>query len=136
MKCSRGSYIRVSNSLIAVTAENFKVHSNNLKIEQNYKFALCFLCSGDPAWDGMQRYLVETGELHNNARMGWGGAIPRWTASPEEFVRPPYQDIMGSAGPGLIGGPTKDIIDLFFNIIFNVICIVSVCVSLVSFCWN
>jgi hypothetical protein len=39
--------------------------------------------SGDRAWDGMQRYLVETGELHNNARMGWGCAIPKWTTSPQ-----------------------------------------------------
>jgi len=43
-------------------------------------------CSGDRAWDGMQRYLVETGELHNNARMGWGCAIPKWTASPEDAM--------------------------------------------------
>lgn len=39
--------------------------------------------SGDLAWDGMQRYLVETGELHNNARMGWGKAIAKWSKSPE-----------------------------------------------------
>jgi len=43
--------------------------------------------SGDRAWDGMQRYLVETGELHNNARMGWGCAIPKWAASPEDALR-------------------------------------------------
>merc|ERR1712232_1200541 len=43
-------------------------------------------CSGDRAWDGMQRYLIETGELHNNARMGWGCAIPKWTASPEDAL--------------------------------------------------
>jgi len=43
--------------------------------------------SGDRAWDGMQRYLVETGELHNNARMGWGCSIPKWTSSPEDAIR-------------------------------------------------
>lgn len=42
--------------------------------------------SGDSAWDGMQRYLVQTGELHNNARMGWGKALAFWTASPEEAL--------------------------------------------------
>merc|ERR1712031_78568 len=41
---------------------------------------------GDKAWDGMQRYLVETGELHNNARMGWGKAICKWAADPQEAV--------------------------------------------------
>ena len=28
----------------------------------------------------------ETGELHNNARMGWGKAVARWTASPVEAL--------------------------------------------------
>jgi len=42
--------------------------------------------SGDLGWDGMQRYLVETGELHNNARMGWGKAIAKWTSSPEQAL--------------------------------------------------
>jgi len=42
--------------------------------------------SGDRGWDGMQRYLAATGELHNNARMGWGKAIVKWAASPEEAL--------------------------------------------------
>lgn len=42
--------------------------------------------SNNPAWDGMQRYLVESGELHNNARMGWGQAVLKWTCSPEEAL--------------------------------------------------
>lgn len=42
--------------------------------------------TNDGAWNGMQQYLVETGELHNNARMGWGGAVVGWTDSPEEAM--------------------------------------------------
>jgi len=29
-------------------------------------------------WNAMQRYLVETGELHNNARMTWGKSVVHW----------------------------------------------------------
>ncbi|CAB9498984.1 Deoxyribodipyrimidine photo-lyase [Seminavis robusta] len=29
-------------------------------------------------WNAMQRYLVETGELHNNARMTWGKTMVHW----------------------------------------------------------
>jgi len=77
--------------------------------------------SGNPAWDGMQRYLVETGELHNNARMGWGKAIVSWCSSPEEALRaleglnnrfaldghapPSYGGLLGCLG--LFEGPGK-----------------------------
>lgn len=37
--------------------------------------------SGDPVWDALQMHLVEHGALHNNARMGWGKAILKWTVS-------------------------------------------------------
>jgi deoxyribodipyrimidine photolyase len=33
---------------------------------------------GDEVWDAMQTYLIETGELHNNARMTWGKAMVHW----------------------------------------------------------
>ena len=39
--------------------------------------------TGDKGWDGMQAYLVRTGELHNNARMGWGCAVVKWTRDPQ-----------------------------------------------------
>jgi len=42
--------------------------------------------TGNAAWDGMQLYLRETGELHNNARMGWGKAIAKWAATPEQAI--------------------------------------------------
>eukprot|EP00928_Gymnodinium_smaydae_P043893 TRINITY_DN29333_c0_g2_i1.p1 TRINITY_DN29333_c0_g2~~TRINITY_DN29333_c0_g2_i1.p1 ORF type:complete len:577 (-),score=100.33 TRINITY_DN29333_c0_g2_i1:248-1978(-) len=42
--------------------------------------------SGDRGWDSMQRYLVESGELHNNARMGWGKALAAWTSSPKDAL--------------------------------------------------
>lgn len=32
----------------------------------------------DATWNAMQTYLVETGELHNNARMTWGKSIVHW----------------------------------------------------------
>ena len=43
--------------------------------------------TGDKVWDAMQRYLVQTGELHNNARMGWGKSILKWTDSPEQALQ-------------------------------------------------
>jgi len=78
--------------------------------------------SGDAAWDGMQRYLVQTGELHNNARMGWGKAIARWAASPQDALEallelnnrfaldghapPSYGGLLGCLG--LFEGPKGD----------------------------
>jgi len=47
----------------------------------------------DATWNAMQRYLVETGELHNNARMTWGKTVVEWqtvgggTALPELLVQ-------------------------------------------------
>lgn len=32
----------------------------------------------DATWNAMQRYLVATGELHNNARMTWGKTMVHW----------------------------------------------------------
>ena len=34
--------------------------------------------TGDDKWDAMQRYLINTGELHNNCRMTWGKQICHW----------------------------------------------------------
>lgn len=78
--------------------------------------------SGNAAWDGMQRYLNQTGELHNNARMGWGKAILKWTRSPEEALEvlldlnnrfaldghspPSYGGLLGCLG--LFEGPKQE----------------------------
>ena len=35
----------------------------------------------DHTWDAMQTYLVETGELHNNARMTWGKSVVHWQST-------------------------------------------------------
>jgi hypothetical protein len=35
----------------------------------------------DATWNAMQDYLVQTGELHNNARMTWGKTLTHWLAS-------------------------------------------------------
>jgi len=32
----------------------------------------------DETWNAMQRYLIDTGELHNNARMTWGKTVVHW----------------------------------------------------------
>lgn len=37
--------------------------------------------TGDDTWNAMQSYLVETGELHNNARMTWGKTVVHWQAT-------------------------------------------------------
>ena len=42
--------------------------------------------SGDPVWDALQRSLVRTGELHNNARMGWGKAVIKWCPADEALA--------------------------------------------------
>ncbi|VEU33339.1 unnamed protein product [Pseudo-nitzschia multistriata] len=34
--------------------------------------------SRDETWNAMQEYLIETGELHNNARMTWGKTVVHW----------------------------------------------------------
>jgi deoxyribodipyrimidine photolyase len=34
--------------------------------------------TGDSKWDAMQRYLIRTGELHNNVRMTWGKTVVFW----------------------------------------------------------
>jgi len=37
----------------------------------------------DEKWNAMQDYLIDTGELHNNARMTWGKTVVHWQASRE-----------------------------------------------------
>lgn len=37
--------------------------------------------TGDSKWDAMQKYLVRTGELHNNARMTWGKTVVEWLST-------------------------------------------------------
>ena len=37
--------------------------------------------TNDATWNAMQTYLVETGELHNNARMTWGKTVVHWQSS-------------------------------------------------------
>jgi len=71
--------------LPAWAQETLRQHASDLRRTVSRE-QLALGRSGDAAWDGMQRYLVETGELHNNARMGWGKAVVKWTASPEEAI--------------------------------------------------
>jgi deoxyribodipyrimidine photolyase len=43
----------------------------------------------DEKWNAMQNYLIETGELHNNARMTWGKTVVHWQATkftPEDVL--------------------------------------------------
>jgi photolyase PhrII len=42
--------------------------------------------TGDPVWDAAQRSLLVHGELHNNVRMTWGKALPRWAETPERAL--------------------------------------------------
>ena len=43
--------------------------------------------TGDDLWDGAQRSLLWSGELHNNLRMTWGKMIPQWTPDGDEALR-------------------------------------------------
>lgn len=54
--------------------------SSNYRRGYDYK-DLETATTGDVTWDAMQRYLIETGELHNNARMTWGKTVVQWQAS-------------------------------------------------------
>jgi photolyase PhrII len=42
--------------------------------------------SGDDLWDLAQASLLAHGELHNNVRMTWAKALPRWTADIESAL--------------------------------------------------
>lgn len=42
--------------------------------------------TGDATWDAMQQYLINTGELHNNARMTWGKTIVHWARQGAPFI--------------------------------------------------
>lgn len=49
--------------------------------EHSFGYSLESLENGqtnDATWNAMQKYLVQTGELHNNARMTWGKALVHW----------------------------------------------------------
>eukprot|EP00986_Skeletonema_menzelii_P018592 scaffold26660_cov143-Skeletonema_menzelii.AAC.12 len=51
-----------------------------------YSITLKELESGttnDAKWNAMQKYLVRTGELHNNVRMTWGKTVVSWASSLE-----------------------------------------------------
>uniref|UniRef100_A0A7S1WBW2 Uncharacterized protein n=1 Tax=Alexandrium catenella TaxID=2925 RepID=A0A7S1WBW2_ALECA len=103
-------------------SETLRQHAADARPALKSREALAEARSGDPGWDGMQRYLRETGELHNNARMGWGCALVKWAASPEDALRmlldlnntfaldghapPSYGGLLGCLG--LFGGPKGD----------------------------
>ena len=42
--------------------------------------------TGDETWNAMQQYLINTGELHNNARMTWGKTIISWARNGAPFI--------------------------------------------------
>jgi hypothetical protein len=61
----------VSTSSTSVGAADSKPgHMNLQQLEEGN--------TADPTWNAMQRYLVSTGELHNNARMTWGKTVVHW----------------------------------------------------------
>ncbi len=80
---SRGDYN--SKHVVPVWAQkwlNEKYQSQSqsqLQLQQQYDLnRLENYDSGDVIWDAMQRYLVSTGELHNNVRMTWGKKLVHW----------------------------------------------------------
>lgn len=49
--------------------------------QQEGQYTISQLASGntnDKKWNAMQKYLVNTGELHNNVRMTWGKSVVEW----------------------------------------------------------
>ena len=50
--------------------------------------------TGDEMWDAMQRYLVNTGELHNNCRMTWGKQLVHWGATSNHGHANPTSEIL------------------------------------------
>lgn len=57
------------NALNGSSSSNSKVYGLSCLASGN---------SGNESWDGMQQYLVSTGELHNNVRMTWGKMLVHW----------------------------------------------------------
>jgi deoxyribodipyrimidine photolyase len=63
-------------------AQDFLGRQNRQPSENGYTYSqLESAATGDDKWDAMQRYLIETGELHNNARMTWGKTVVHWQVS-------------------------------------------------------
>ena len=64
--------------------------------------------SGDRLWDLAQRSLLVHGELHNNLRMTWAKAIPRWTESPRralaELIDLNHRHALDGSDPNSYGG--------------------------------
>ena len=64
--------------------------------------------SGDRLWDLAQRSLLAHGELHNNLRMTWAKAIPRWTESPRrallELIDLNHRHALDGSDPNSYGG--------------------------------
>eukprot|EP00929_Paragymnodinium_shiwhaense_P032430 TRINITY_DN17968_c0_g1_i2.p1 TRINITY_DN17968_c0_g1~~TRINITY_DN17968_c0_g1_i2.p1 ORF type:complete len:267 (-),score=31.98 TRINITY_DN17968_c0_g1_i2:359-1159(-) len=101
--------------------DTLKAHAGDARSPSVSRESMLRARSGNKAWDALQAYLIETGELHNNARMGWGKAIAKWSDSPEAAVNnlielnnlfaldghapPSYGGLFGSLG--LFEGPGK-----------------------------
>jgi len=52
---------------------------HDLQATPRYSLQTLDACQTDyETWNAMQRYLKDTGELHNNARMTWGKTIVHW----------------------------------------------------------
>ena len=64
--------------------------------------------SGDRLWDLAQRSLLVHGELHNNLRMTWAKAVPRWTQSPRramaELIDLNHRHALDGSDPNSYGG--------------------------------
>ncbi|GFH59792.1 hypothetical protein CTEN210_16268 [Chaetoceros tenuissimus] len=77
---SRSDYDGVA--VVPQWARKWLEEQNVAKSSNNYHSleALESSRTDDDKWDAMQRYLVSTGELHNNVRMTWGKQIVHWLA--------------------------------------------------------
>ncbi len=99
---SRGDYFDIGSApQWAIQWIQSTCSSNGLKFIPGCVFDLDTLQSGttgENKWDVMQKYLVETGELHNNCRMTWGKQIVHWGVAVNHADADPTREIMQMLG--------------------------------------
>jgi photolyase PhrII len=88
--------------------ETLSAHAADAREQILDSETLARAASGDRLWDLAQRSLLAHGELHNNLRMTWAKAIPRWTESPQralqELIDLNHRHALDGSDPNSYGG--------------------------------
>jgi deoxyribodipyrimidine photolyase len=79
--CHGGSHSALVQAIPRWAFDYFKKQQQNNKNDGYSYNQLEQASTRDEIWNSMQNYLIDTGELHNNARMSWGKTVLHWQAS-------------------------------------------------------